>query len=445
MRLKLKGLGKTRTCKMCKQEIEAVRLFEHSKRCFEIKELENSLVKINRWLVEKSLKALKRKNKIGFDTLMKPSMRAINPTHHKNLSEFIQDPQDQLNMNIMNTRRAFQTRRCMTQYESLESSTSSKGYSQLELQEQRKQMLKISSTKYKIKEGEKPAKYSTFRKAHESKKMMESKKNMDLEDTPEEDIPQKKDNNENDDESCYGDQFESIMDCKGDGNGSSAHPSKAPGDNQEEREPDKEKVRRMRTSQTITGIEAESLVDPPMEFGGFDDNNSNRQAKEESSSTSVKNPDLEEKNTTVKSPVQNDRMSHLSQSNRSSMKFIRASSAITVEIKSDESHREDEMSIQGERSNNNEGAFNENQRGVGASPFNSPAENPPEEQKSINPIVEQKRTEFKYKSKRKESSSFYASKYAKRNNGLDSNHPDNFKKEIDMLLLAKQVYAEIAK
>jgi len=64
------GIPHNRVCRICNKEIKASRLLSHSTLCLEIKKLEIQLQEVNNQLLSKAEIAKKRKNEIGFNTLM---------------------------------------------------------------------------------------------------------------------------------------------------------------------------------------------------------------------------------------------------------------------------------------------------------------------------------------------------------------------------------------
>lgn len=435
LRVKLKKLGNTRKCRLCKQEIKAQMLLDHSRRCYEIKTLENSLFQINHWLMEKSYQALRKRNKIGFDTLM-GSTKEQSPNAQERNENYISDS---INKNLEATRRAFQSRRCFTQYDS---ANTSKDYSLLGQEEQKKKMMEIATVKHTIREGDKPRKLTAFGKAHQKKKLLEKMKNKN--NTEKEQV--KNEEQSNDDESCYGDRFDKFESVKSDKfneeeeEKSNAQPSVKEAENDRELV-DKQKPRKADTGQSFTGVEAQILVDPPIDIPNLEELNSNNQDDIYSASESASQLRV------IKNEDEN--------------RIINGSSENAIlrdeTIKNDQNQETKETDLDKEPIRDDLGKNKEEEEKTKRQNSNSPEHHifplidphhePDIDKSGVNKLLERKREEFKKKAKRKESSSFYTSKYKKRKLGEEKTpaNPIQFEKEIDMLLLAKYLYSEIAK
>ncbi len=122
---KITELGKTLTCRICEQDVEALRLLDHSRLCVEIKGLEQKLDEVNHWLISKSKKFSTLKKNLSYEYVQ----MLMTNTNKKKLFETKKDSiifnggatpskEDQsINDNtIDHQRNLFKARKCNTAY-----------------------------------------------------------------------------------------------------------------------------------------------------------------------------------------------------------------------------------------------------------------------------------------------------------------------------------------
>ena len=184
LRVKMAKLGKTRKCKLCNADIKVNHLLEHSKRCYEIKELESALDQVNYWLLSKCHEAIKRKNKIGFDTLTK-QMKSQHKKKTTNANDnqqkqdgsqsrtYNQSRVDYVPKQVLLARKMYKNRKCATHYSSNSSSNSSLNY--YDKEKEKAAFKEYVELKTKVKEGGKPLRMTSFGQEHQ-KNMHKGKK-----------------------------------------------------------------------------------------------------------------------------------------------------------------------------------------------------------------------------------------------------------------------------
>lgn len=164
-------MGATRVCRICNKEINATQLLNHSVRCLEIKKLELKLQEVNNWLIDKSEIARKRKNKIGYDTLLKyqKSKGKSGRKKHKGYKK----PNIKGEQDAQSLRKSFKSRKCITQYSlgnklgTTGDLTHDDGVSVMSKEEEKVALQHLIDIKMTQKEGQKPIKKTVFAKLAE--------------------------------------------------------------------------------------------------------------------------------------------------------------------------------------------------------------------------------------------------------------------------------------